>query len=66
MTRGEQTAWIVGAMALLFFFYTEHQRKSLPKWDYARCEGLFGTDNACRAAVAAYRLSNGATDLSEQ
>lgn len=63
LTRGGQTAWIIGAMAVLYLLYTGHERTNLPKWDYARCEGVFGTDQSCRAAVAAYRLSGGRTDM---
>jgi hypothetical protein len=59
MTRGQQTAWIVGTlivMALAFAYWATR----LPDGDpYAECQRIIGHDNACRAEVAAGLVMRG-------
>lgn len=59
MTRGQQTAWIVGTlivMALAFAYWATR----LPDGDpYAKCQRIIGMDRACEAEVAARQMMRG-------
>lgn len=59
MTRGQQTAWIVGtliAIALAFAYWATRLPESDP---FAECQRIIGHDNACRAKVAARQMMMG-------
>ena len=59
MTRGQQTAWIVGtliAIALAFAYWATRLPESDP---FAKCQRIIGYDSACRAKVAASQMMKG-------
>ena len=59
MSRGTQTAWIVGAIALAFGGYLEYQRKEALDVRYPGCYQPIFQDLSCEAGVSARRLRGG-------
>ena len=61
MSRGTQTAWIVGAIALAFGGYLEYQRKEALDVRYPGCWSLIHSpaENDCIYATASRRLRGG-------
>ncbi len=57
MSRGEQTAWIVGAIAVVGFFGLDYARSHDDNHPYASCRSVFA-DSGCKARIAAERLNN--------
>lgn len=53
MSRGVQTAIIVGAMLLLFGVFMHYQVTNNPNDPYAKCKSIFETNKVqCEAAIA--------------
>lgn len=55
MTRGEQTAWIVGAIAVVGFLGLDYARSHDPSDPYAPCRSVFA-ESGCKARIAMERL----------
>ena len=58
MSRGAQTAWIVGAIALAFGGYLEYQRKEALDVSYPGCWSLIHSpaEDDCKVAIAVRQL----------
>lgn len=57
MTRGQQTAWIIGAIVLVALFALNYVKTHDASDPYARCNGIIPQGSECRAAVAVERLN---------
>jgi hypothetical protein len=55
MSRGQQTAWIIAAMALVGFLCINYLESHDDADPYAKCKSVFAADN-CRSEVAIERL----------
>lgn len=65
MTRGQQTAWIVGAIGLVAagaLYYVTRLPEGHP---YKSCEGIVMIDTACKANIAA-RMMMGLSPVSQE
>lgn len=59
MSRGQQTAWIVGVIAA-FGLATLYNVTRLPDGHpYKECERIIGMDEACAARIAARNMMRG-------
>ena len=60
MTRGQQTAWIVGTMIVIAGFAFKYANSHDNSDPYAKCSSIFvGDGSKCRAEVAMERLNAG-------
>lgn len=57
MTRGQQTAWIIGALIVVTLLGLNYAKTHDASDPYARCHGIFASGTTeCEASVAMQRL----------